>query len=423
MTCNRTKATSIANNVLNPLSITELKNDLQDMDFISVSTDASNHGNIKLFPIIIQYFNYKKNGITSKLLDIENTENETANTITELIIKQLRQHNLLSKCIAFSGDNCNTNFGGRERIGINNVFHNLQVNLNSNIVGVDCSAHIIHNAMHRGCDLLPVDVESIILKIYNYFSVYTVRTESLKEFCTAADTEYKQLLFHSKTRWLSLFPAIERFLKLYEPIKTYFESLDEPPVLIKKFFADPFSEAYLFLIHSIMHILHSKIEKLEKSDNSILETRNILTFITKSLNNRINEIFLPLKVQNILNNQDENTKNECIKCCMDFYNKIKTYIENWIKPLNEFEKFDWMFLPNLTENTPWTVVENTVLFLQEKNIIINETKLLDEWINLKTFSKNLSKQDKLLTANQLCKQAVLESIGKTEKYHKTAKTE
>lgn len=60
-----------------------------------------------------------------------------------------------------------------------------------------------------------------------------------------------------------------------------------------------------------------------------------------------------------------------------------------------------MFLSNITENTPWTVVENTVLFLQEKNIIINDTKLLDEWMNLKTFSKNLSEQDKLLTANQL----------------------
>lgn len=80
---------------------------------------------------------------------------------------------------------------------------------------------------------------------------------------------------------------------------------------------------------------------------------------------------------------------------------MKTFIANWIKPLQQFDKFDWMFLPNITENIPWTVIENTVLFLQEKNIEIDDTKLIDEWVHLKTFSQNLSDQDKLLTANHL----------------------
>ena len=57
----------------------------------------------------------KKNGIATKVLEIETTENETSDTITKLIIKQLRQNDLLSKGIAFAGDNCNTNFGGIER--------------------------------------------------------------------------------------------------------------------------------------------------------------------------------------------------------------------------------------------------------------------------------------------------------------------
>lgn len=60
-----------------------------------------------------------------------------------------------------------------------------------------------------------------------------------------------------------------------------------------------------------------------------------------------------------------------------------------------------MFLPNINANTTWTVIENTVLFLKDKNIEIDDTKLLDEWVNLKYFSQNLSQHDKLLTANQL----------------------
>lgn len=239
-------------------------------------------------------------------------------------MKQLREHDLLSKCIAFSGDNCNTNFGGSTRSGTNNVFYKLKNRLNPNIVGMGCSAHILHNAVHHGCYLLPVDVKTMILKIFNFFSIYTVRIEALKEFCAAAESEYKHLLFHSKTRWLSLFPAIERFLKMYEALKSYFGSLDRPPVLIKKFFEDPLSEAYIFLIHSVMYVFHGKTEKLEKSDNSIIETRNILASLNKTLEDRMKENFIPLKAQSILNKQDENTKNELKKNCIDFYREMKS---------------------------------------------------------------------------------------------------
>ncbi|KYN31630.1 hypothetical protein ALC56_14129 [Trachymyrmex septentrionalis] len=119
--CNCTKATAIINNVLNPLSIAELSIDLQNVSFVSVSTDASNHRSTKLFPIIIQYF---------------------------------------------------------------------------------------------------------------------------------------------------IFEAIST-------IKDYFKSLEKPPVLIKKFFENNLSKAYSFIVHSTMHILYIRIEKFEKSNNFIIETKNI----------------------------------------------------------------------------------------------------------------------------------------------------
>lgn len=72
------------------------------------------------------------------------------------------------------------------------------------------------------------------MKIYNYFSIFTVRTEILKDFCQECDVEYSKLLYHSKTRWLSLYPAIERLLILFEPLKNYFLSLENPPKVLKK---------------------------------------------------------------------------------------------------------------------------------------------------------------------------------------------
>ena len=42
--------------------------------------------------------------------------------------------------------------------------------------GLDCLAHILHNCLQHGIDTLDLDIQSVILKIYIYFSVHTVRT-------------------------------------------------------------------------------------------------------------------------------------------------------------------------------------------------------------------------------------------------------
>lgn len=61
--CNRTKATAIATGDLRPSSF----------PFISAATDASNHGIEKLFPLVVQYFDVRNEGITTKLLEVETT--------------------------------------------------------------------------------------------------------------------------------------------------------------------------------------------------------------------------------------------------------------------------------------------------------------------------------------------------------------
>ncbi|KAF0702520.1 Uncharacterized protein FWK35_00028002 [Aphis craccivora] len=94
------------------------------------------------------------------------------------------------KIVAFSGDNCNTKFGG-------------------------CAAHILHNAMQSSADVLPIDVEIIVNNIFKFFHIYTVRVEHLKEFCEYTNVEYKNILGSVKTRWLSLLPAITRIIDIY----------------------------------------------------------------------------------------------------------------------------------------------------------------------------------------------------------------
>lgn len=219
----RTKATAIVKNILAPNSVSEIKKKLQEVSYYGIGTDASNHKAQKMFPLIIQYFT-EQDGIQHKLLKFDSLKNETSETISKYCIDTLRQLQIpLDKLIAFCGDNTNTNFGGLQRRGQCNVFHKIKEDLGRPIEGIGCPAHILHNTISSASGILSVDVEVIVLKIFNYFSIYTVRTEKLKEFYSFVDINYQTLLSHSRTRWLSLMPAVERILKLWTPLKNFFD--------------------------------------------------------------------------------------------------------------------------------------------------------------------------------------------------------
>jgi len=56
-----------------------------------------------------------KEGVQIKVLEFTNLQGETADILTKYIMDVLKKYNLYDKIVAFSGDNCNTNFGGVER--------------------------------------------------------------------------------------------------------------------------------------------------------------------------------------------------------------------------------------------------------------------------------------------------------------------
>ena len=136
------------------------------MGYFGVATDGSNHNELKLFPIIIQYFDWRKGGLQSKLIEFTNKANETADTIATYVKDTLEKRMLLKKCVAFTGDNCNTMFGGlRRNEQGNNVFAKLKKMLNPSLIGVGCSAHVLNNCIHHGAERMNIDIENNINKI------------------------------------------------------------------------------------------------------------------------------------------------------------------------------------------------------------------------------------------------------------------
>lgn len=171
----RTKTEAVVNSVIAPHSVELALEALKDIPYCGIATDGSNHGAVKIFPIVIQYFDWKKGGVQSTLIEIKDTPDDSADTIATYLIETLRKHKLSEKCIAFTGDNCNTNFGGiRRHEGGSNVYANLKRLLqNRTMIGVGCPAHILNNCVHHGADTIDLDIENVMFKIYQYFHIYT----------------------------------------------------------------------------------------------------------------------------------------------------------------------------------------------------------------------------------------------------------
>jgi hypothetical protein len=98
----------------------------------------------------------------------------------------------LEKLVCYTADNTNSNFGGVKRKGEENVFRKVQSDLDRPILGIGCSAHIVHNSIQTACDSLPLDLEVIVIQIYKYLHIYTVRVTKLKQFCEFVETDYKK---------------------------------------------------------------------------------------------------------------------------------------------------------------------------------------------------------------------------------------
>lgn len=243
----KTKTEAIVTNVLAPLGEDMLKEELSNCRFVTLTTDASNHGNTKMMPVIVRYF-VPTIGVRVKMLDLSSIKNETSDTIFDLLKNTAIQNDIADKFVGFCADNCATNFGSVERGGQNNVYHKLK-QWKPSILGIGCAAHIAHNTMKYACSRLKTNIECIVIKMYTHFYIHTVRNEALKSVCDLfEDVEYKQLLGYAATRFLALGPAIGRILELFDPLKTYFLELGKCPKKIKVFFQSPLSRLLLLFI-------------------------------------------------------------------------------------------------------------------------------------------------------------------------------
>lgn len=109
--CGRTKATTICENIIAPLAQEMLLSDLHDSTYFSIGTDSSNKGNLKMFPVTVQWFSLK-DGLKQGLLDFYQNPAETSEAIKTQLCKVLQENGLSWASVSsLSADNASVNYG------------------------------------------------------------------------------------------------------------------------------------------------------------------------------------------------------------------------------------------------------------------------------------------------------------------------
>lgn len=371
--------------------------------YYSVSSDASNIGNVKLYPYAVQYFDIET-GICKKILDFYEDPHEASIDIYQNIIKITNDNNLkIVQITAYSADNAAVNFGVR-----NSVFQKLK-NDNEQIIKANCNCHVINNCLKKALNVLSIDVETIIIRIFNEFSSSALTTQKLKECFEFANIEYKNLLRHVPTRWLSLLPAIDRLVYSWPAVKRYFlkkgkqncrkvlwdfvayeVSDDEILNEEEECLVEGLPEAYLYFVHNVLHEFHLSILALESDSCTILEIYDILNKLLLSLQNRINDNFYGSKVKAIM----KNLSVENLSLFKSEANEFLTVAVNYLKTRFDFSDsslYRKLSFLNLKKSLlSWELLVEILQSLKISNAIDND-KLYTDYCCLREAYKYLPK--------------------------------
>ena len=281
-----TKATCMLNGAVAPTLKSELLNKMRVQPF-SICVDGSNDRELqKMNPVTVRIHDDLTGRIVTQFLDMCLSSSSTAADLYKVIDGKLAQllecENPWNLCISVGIDNTSVDIRVRDSLKTRITKRN------SSVYFCGCPCHIIHNTAQKASEAFTqscgFDVEEFTIDLFYWFDKSTKRKNELLSFCEFCDQEYRKVIKHVSTRWLSLELAVERSLKQFPSLKSYFLSTDESQarfIRLRSHFEDPLTEVYLMFLESVLptfthmnqllqrdepliHVLHPQLTKLLK---------------------------------------------------------------------------------------------------------------------------------------------------------------
>lgn len=219
----------------------------------------------------------------------------------------------------------------------------------------------------------------------------------MKSCYELADGEYKKLLSHVSTRWLSLYKAVDRLLENLEPLRNYFigVSASDLPIIITDFLFENCGnnitdgELYLIFVHQYMEMFQTSILDLEKSSTNSTKLYTVMKRLRDRLNGRITARFFSKKLNDTLEKLPEERRSKFEKEEMSAYKISLKYLEDWFNfETSVFKKLSCL---DLFEKLDYRKVCAVVSDLR---IQVNHDHLLDECVTFNNIWERFSEEEK-----------------------------
>ena len=262
--CGRTKTSAIIN-CLGDEFKAELVDDMKKFPFSFMIDGSNDTGIAKMYPVTVRIYDVNFNRVMTKFLDmnlIEGSTSGTAATIFQHVDSLFQKYEISWNSVTGLGvDNTNVNIGARDSI------KSRVLAKQPNVVVAGCPCHTLQNAVAKGAT--GFDLEDHCVDLFYWFDKSTKRKGILTEYCMFCDTEYEAVVKYVSVRWLCLERCLDRELKKYHALKSYFLSEPESDNRFKRLnesFQHPMSEIYLMLFQSAIALLTNFNKFLQRED-------------------------------------------------------------------------------------------------------------------------------------------------------------
>ncbi|CAM2105067.1 unnamed protein product [Caretta caretta] len=145
---------------------------------------------------------------------------------------------------------------------------------NENILPANCPAHVVHNAVKHASNTIQVDIETLVIKMFNHFSSSAKRVAALKDMFDFVDMDEKCPTF----LWM-LFSDRENGEQGEGPSKV---------------------EVHLFFLQNALKIFNDTVLCLENESMTACEEYAIMNTLRIKLQQQKNDKFFGSKVENAL---------------------------------------------------------------------------------------------------------------------------
>jgi hypothetical protein len=237
-----------------------------------------------------------------------------------------------------------------------------------------------------------IDIEGLVVRIFNHFTS-AERIEELKTIFDFLGEVCENLLHHVGTRWLTLYPAIERLAKCWPAFKSYFLLLggDDCPRQIWKYLEvcergeaageETCDTVYCAFLKNALLPFQCTINELEQDNITALKLYPLMEKLRNKMSQRKEDMFIGEETEDMLLKLDEKISVSIKTDFLTFCDQSLKYLGKWFDFSNSNCLYKIQFLSQKKQPT-YCDFKEVVVVLNLK-MCINLGELYEEFYIIK----------------------------------------